>query len=97
MAEIKSVEMMALTKAKARLSGLIDRLIHLRTQFVITKHGKPVAALVPYDEWEKSQAGAPGGLAAAPPAPGKLDDEIDRMVEEIYEARKRSKGRKPAL
>jgi prevent-host-death family protein len=91
------VDTMALTKAKARLSGLVDRLIHVGTQIVITKHGKPVAVLVPYEEWEKLRTGPSGGLAAAPPAPGELDDEIDRMVEEIYEARTRSKGRKPAL
>ena len=91
------METIALTKAKARFSGLVDRLIHLRTQFVITKHGNPVAVLVPYDEWEKLRAGPSGGLAAAPPAPGELDDEIDRMVEAIYEGRAKSKGRKPPL
>jgi len=91
------METMALAKAKARFSGLIDRLIHLRVQFVITKHGKPVAALVPYEEWEKFQVGISGGLAAAPAPPGNLDEEVDRMVEEIYKARAKSKGRKPPL
>jgi prevent-host-death family protein len=86
-----------LTQAKARLSELVERLILRKEHIVITKHGNPVAALLPYEEWERQQAGAAGGLAAAK-GPGKdLDEEIDRMVEEIYEARAKSKARKARL
>ncbi len=91
------MELIPLTKAKARFSGLIGRLIHTGARFVITRHDKPVAVLMPYDEWEKLRTGPGGGLAAAPPAPGEVDSEIDRMVEAIYEARARSKGRRPPL
>jgi prevent-host-death family protein len=86
-----------LTKAKARLSGLVTRLINLKEHVVITKHGKPVAALVPYEDWEKLAASKAGGLAAVPPPTADRDAEIDGMVEAIYEARKRSRARKPAL
>jgi antitoxin (DNA-binding transcriptional repressor) of toxin-antitoxin stability system len=64
---------------------------------VITKHGKPVAALVPYEDWERRASDAAGGLASVASSPEDLDLEIDAMVEEIYEARAKSKPRKPAL
>lgn len=52
---------------------------------------------MPYEEWERQQAGTAGGLAEAK-GPGKdLDGEIDRMIEEIYEARTKSKGREVRL
>ncbi len=86
-----------LTKAKARLSGLIERLINLREIFVITKHGKPVAALVPYAEWEKLTASKSGGLAGVPRISEDHDAEIDTMVDEIYGSRARSQSRKPVL
>jgi len=86
-----------LTQAKARLSELVERLILKREHIVITKHGKPVAALMPYEEWERQQAGTSGGLAEAN-GPGKdLDGEIDQMIDEIYEARAKSKPRKIRL
>jgi prevent-host-death family protein len=86
-----------LTLAKARLSELVERLILKKEHTVITKHGKPVAALMPYEEWERQQAGAAGGLAEAKGPNQNLDEEIDRMVEEIYEARAKSKARKVNL
>ena len=95
--ESKFMETVPLTKAKARLSGLVDRLIHLKENIVITKRGKPVAALVPYEDWERRAAGAAGGLASVALLPENLDYEIDAMVEEIYEARAKSRARKPAL
>jgi len=86
-----------LTRAKARFSGLVERLINLKEHVVITKHGKPVAALVPYEEWEKLAASKTGGLASVPPLPEDLDAEIEAMIDGIYEARRRSKPRQPAL
>ena len=88
------METIPLTTAKARLSGLVERLIHLKEHVVITKHGKPVAALIPYEDWEKRAAGAAGGLASVAPPPGNLDSEIDAMVEEICDAREKSRARR---
>ena len=86
-----------LTRAKARLSEFVERLILKREHIVITKHGKPVAALMPYEEWERQQAGTAGGLAEVK-GPGKdLDGEIDQMIDEIYEARAKSKPRRIRL
>ena len=86
-----------LTKAKARLSGLVNQLILQKEQIVITKHGKPVAAMVPYKEWERHMAGSREGLASVAPPAESLDAEIDAMVEDIYLAREKSKARKPVL
>ena len=38
---------------KARCLELMDRVRESGTEYVITKHGKPVAKLVPYDEPER--------------------------------------------
>jgi prevent-host-death family protein len=86
-----------LTKAKARFSSLVDRLIHLKEDVVITKRGKPVAALVPYEEWERREGDASGALASVAPPGEDLDAEIDAMIEEIYAARAKSRARKPVL
>jgi len=91
------METIPLTKAKAILSGLVERLIHRKEHIVITKRGKPVAALIPYEDWERRAAASVGGLASVAPPPENLDSEIDAMVEEIYEARAKSRARKPVL
>jgi prevent-host-death family protein len=95
--EREFMESIPLTKAKARFSALVDRLIHRKDHIVITKHGKPVAALVPYEDWERRASDAAGGLASVVPPPENLDSDIDAMLEEIYEARVKSRSRKPAL
>ena len=64
---------------------------------MITKHGKPVAALIPYEDWEKLEASKTGGLASVPPPAVNHDAAIDAMVEGIYEARTTARARKPAL
>ena len=91
------MEKIPLTLAKARLSELVERLILKKEHIVITKHGKPVAALMPYDEWERQQAGAAGGLADTAGPRENLDNEIDRMIEEIFEARAKARARKARI
>ena len=86
-----------LTQAKARLSELVERLIQMKGYLVITKHGKPAVALVSYEEWERQRTGMAGGLAAVSGPRKDLDKEIDGMIEEIYEARAKSRGRKVRL
>ena len=91
------MEKIPLTSAKARFSELVERLILKKEHIVITRHGKPVAALMPFDEWERQQAGEAGGLADAARPGGDLDDEIDHLIEEIYEARTKSRPRKTRI
>jgi prevent-host-death family protein len=88
------MEKMPLTSAKARFSELVERLILNKEHIVITKHGKPVAAIIPFQEWERQQAGEAGGLADAAGPDRNLDDEIDQMTREIYEARTKSRARR---
>lgn len=86
-----------LTEAKARISGLIERLINLKEPIVITKHGRPVAALIAYEDWAKIEASKVGGLGSVPPPTRDHDNAIDAMVDGIYEARMKSRARTPAL
>lgn len=88
------MEKIPLTLAKARFSELVERLILKKEHIVITKHGKPVAALMPFEEWERQQAGESGGLADAVGPGQDFDEEIDHLIEEIYEARTKSRARR---
>lgn len=91
------MEIIPLAAAKARFCEFVERLILKKEHIVITKHGKPVAALMPYDEWERQQAGTSGGLADAARPREDFDGEIDRLVEEIYEAREKTRARKARI
>jgi len=86
-----------MTEAKARISGLIERLINLKEPIMITKHGKPVATLIPYEEWEKIEVSKAGGLGSVPPPAEDHNAVIDAMVDMIHEARTKARARKPAL
>ena len=87
------MEIITLTRAKARFSEVVARLIHRKEAVVITRRRQPVAALVPYEEWVKGEASDRDGLAAAAGALADFDDEIDAMVNAIYESRANAKDR----
>jgi prevent-host-death family protein len=91
------MESIPLTRAKARLSGIVNRLIHVKANVVITKHGKRIAVLLPYEDWVRLQSAGTTGLGGAVPPSRDSDGEIDGMVAEIYAARSKSKARKPSL
>jgi prevent-host-death family protein len=86
-------EIVTLTAAKARLSELVSRLIHIRDKVVITRKGKPVAVLLPVDAYRELAGRKGRGLAAARGALADLDDEIDEMCENIYRSREKSTDR----
>ena len=44
--------MTPLTEARNRLSEIVDDVISTGSDFIITKHGRPAAVLVGYDEYE---------------------------------------------
>ena len=84
------MDIISITRAKARFSELIARLIHLREANVITRKRIPVAAIVPYEEWAKKEASEKTGLAAAAGALADFDAEFDEMIEAVYAARARA-------
>lgn len=88
------MEIIPLTRAKARLSEIVARLIHRKEAVVITRKRIPVAAIVPYEEWAKKEASDKEGLAAAAGALADLDAAIDEMIEAVYAAREKAKDRK---
>jgi len=90
-------EFHTLTQAKARLSEIINRLIHRKTSVFIMKRKKPVAVILPYEEWVQRFGEKSGGLADAAGALAEFDEEIDQMLEVIYAARRKAKGRKVSL
>lgn len=87
------MEILPITRAKARFSEVIARLIHRKEAVLITRKRQPVAALVPYADWARSEASKQGGLAAAAGALAGYDAEIDQLVEVVYAARDKAKDR----
>jgi prevent-host-death family protein len=82
-----------LQEAKQRLSEVVNEAISRGPQ-AVTRHGKPVAVVVAWPEWNrKAQNG--GSLAdwlARCPRTGLSDRDVDRLFR-----RSRDKGRKIAL
>ncbi len=91
------MEIIPLTRAKARLSEIVARLVHRKEAIVITRKKVPVAVVVPYDEWAKKEASDKEGLAAAAGALADFDIAIDEMIEAVHAAREKAKDRKVAL
>jgi prevent-host-death family protein len=87
-------ERVSAARAKAELSTLMSRVAYGGERFLIERHGKPVAALVPAGdlaklEPTKEQEPKLGLLALVGASPDVSDEDIDRMMEAIYEARAR--------
>lgn len=87
----------AASEAKATFSALIAGVQHRGERYVIERHGKPAAALVSIDELDRLGAsrgirpGMNGGLGLIGLlADYMTDEEIDEMVDRIYEDRRRN-------
>jgi len=87
-------DVITITEAKSNFSRIIDRIIKKKDKIVITKKGKKVAVVMPSDELEK---GEQEGLIKAVGSLPVQDETIDRMVELIYEARRKEKSREVNL
>jgi len=90
-------EIINLTDAKARLSEIVSRLIFKKEGIVITKKGKKVAVLLPYETYQELETKKFGGLIKAKGALGDCDDEIDEMIDLIYLEREKEKTREVPL
>jgi prevent-host-death family protein len=89
---VKMHQVYSLTEAKSKFSEIINRVLFRKEKFTITKKGKAVAVVAPFDE-------KPGGegLILAKGALGQMDGVIDEMLEDIYHARSEETDRKVNL
>lgn len=87
------MEAFGVAEAKRRFKELIDR-VGSGERFVVSKHGKPVVALVLPNDAALVEAVPYTGFG---PIAGFLSEwtseDIDEMVEHMYEARRRAKDR----
>ncbi len=84
---------MTITAAKARLSELVNRLIHRDDIIIISKKGKNVAVILPIATYHDLSKKDKPDLLSARGALAELDDELDEIVDTIYREREREKGR----
>lgn len=90
-------ENFTLTEAKARLSEIINRLIYHKSQIMITKKGKRVAVIMPFETYQNLEKGQSKGLILASRALEDIDREVDEMCNLIYSEREREKSRQVPL
>lgn len=81
-----------ITDAKARFSEIISRLIFRKEKIVLTKKGKEVAVIMPFDKYQQLEKKGRGLIQARGSLAG-LDQEIDEMCKAIYEEREKEKSR----
>jgi prevent-host-death family protein len=85
----------SVAEAKARFSDLLERASR-GERFLVLRHGRPMAALVPAAEAAAPRP-APVGLAAVAGALADWED-LTAVVDDIYAARRRARDRPaPAL
>jgi len=84
----------SLTEAKAKLSELISRVHFGKEKFTITRKGKAVAIVSPV--LETNDSGIMEGLICARGVLSDLSDDIDEMIDTIYEGRKNARDREAA-
>jgi prevent-host-death family protein len=82
------------SEAKAKFSEIINRIIYKKDRIIVTKKGKKVAMVIPL---ENNQEDPANGLLRAKGALSDIDKDIDEMVNSIYEARNKEKGREVKL
>jgi prevent-host-death family protein len=87
-------EVFTLTSAKARFSEIMARLVHEKKAVVITRKGKEAAVILPIEQYRRLEDRKKRGLLDAAGGLADLDDEIENMVNAIYDARLKDKGRK---
>jgi prevent-host-death family protein len=84
-----------LTTAKAKLSSIISEVAIKKHRILISRKGKNVAAIIPFDEYQDSlnRKVANEGLILAKGALSGLEN-IDEFIDDIYQLRKKASERK---
>lgn len=78
----------SITEAKAKLSEIVNRIICNKEEVIITKKGKQIAALIPFEKYSRLFTSEKGeGLIRAKGALADMEEEINNMTERIYDAR----------
>ena len=81
-----------ITEAKARFSEIISRLIFRKDKIVLTKKGKEVAVIMPFEKYQQLEKKGRGLIQGRGSLAG-LDQEMGWMCEAIYEEREKEKSR----
>lgn len=86
-------ETIGVAEAKRRFSELLDR-VRRGERFIVARRGRPEVALVPPGDATADRPERPLGFLSLAGLLSDWDDgEIDRMVRDIYESRRRAKDR----
>lgn len=88
-------ETYSLTEAKAKFSEIINRVLFRKEKFTITKKGKAVAIVAPFDE--QTGIGSNEGLIRAKGVLSQAVPDVEEMVAGIYAARNKETDRKVDL
>lgn len=93
--EVYVDNVMSVAEAKKRLSELMSRVAYKGERFLIERRGKPMAALVSVEDLARLEKGveAPKGLMAVVGALAEFDEDVDKMIEDIYRQRGQAKDR----
>ena len=85
-------EPIGVAEAKRRFSELLDR-VHKGERIIIARRGKPEMALVSPEDVTSDRPERPLGFLSLVGVAEWDDAEVDRMIEEIYNSRRRAKDR----
>ncbi len=84
--DIRRLSMTPLTEARNRLSEIVDDVVATGSDFVITRHGRPSAVVVGYDEYESlietlNILSDPETMAALDEAEAEADMVVGNLVD----------------
>jgi len=91
------VEQISISETRRQIARLVEQVEHRRESFVITRHGKPAAALVPmdvYEEWQRERRALFDVIRDVQRA--NPDADPDAVVEEVIAAQQAIRRKRAA-
>ncbi|MBI3947172.1 MAG: type II toxin-antitoxin system Phd/YefM family antitoxin [Armatimonadetes bacterium] len=91
---------LSVAEAKSSFSAVVDRVASERDRVIISRRGKPLAALIPLEELEElERLRAAQGAESLAAVAGQWEgfEEIVPFVEDAYASRQRTAGRSVSL